>query len=209
MLPFNGAATFQLRIAWNKRKVTYAVISPSMEPQLFSCGLKNTQRNPTLSETPSMEPQLFSCGLQHKLKRVDNPQWSFNGAATFQLRIACNATLDIAVLPTLQWSRNFSVADCMQCHSRYCCITDPSMEPQLFSCGLLDNGGWCFSFTSSFNGAATFQLRIADYVWRLCSWFATFNGAATFQLRIVVVVLICVIITISPSMEPQLFSCGL
>ena len=185
------------------------ISTPSMEPQLFSCGLPENKDNEDLVYLPSMEPQLFSCGLYLSI--------SIHG-----IRII------------LQWSRNFSVADCqwtgihpilasfpsmepqlfscgllLECLAS-CLAHEPSMEPQLFSCGLKVCEAahvilpsilqWSRNFSVadcrtfhmiwslilySFNGAATFQLRIAD--WRPCWWCFPFD----------------------PSMEPQLFSCGL
>ena len=109
----------------------------------------------------SMEPQLFSCGLLpylgYFLCRLSMLQWSrnfsvadwfstlailivltvsFNGAATFQLRI---------VAKSIQSPHNHSA----------------SMEPQLFSCGLPAYSVKHGINRPCFNGAATFQLRIA------------------------------------------------
>ena len=110
----------------------------SMEPQLFSCGLYRDFMFCDVIVNASMEPQLFSCGLvlppEEDEEEDDKLQWSrnfsvadcssinnlgtlaftgFNGAATFQLRIAAIPPTEAAI-PThqLQWSRNFSVADC-------------------------------------------------------------------------------------------------
>ena len=87
-LSFNGAATFQLRIAlpilWADPRY-----SASMEPQLFSCGLKEDHgRSQKNHNEASMEPQLFSCGLHGEAEAAAASQLCFNGAATFQLRIA-------------------------------------------------------------------------------------------------------------------------
>ena len=107
-----------------------------------------------------MEPQLFSCGLKKPLRGLNNGMQTFNGAATFQLRIAGWGSRAPSMIIFLQWSRNFSVADCYQRYgdtiganslqwSRNFSVADckdplipikgwilPSMEPQLFSCGL-------------------------------------------------------------------------
>ena len=58
-----------------------------------------------------MEPQLFSCGLADSSTLAVGQYERFNGAATFQLRIAPGE----------------NVAEGK---------SDASMEPQLFSCGL-------------------------------------------------------------------------
>ena len=61
----------------------------------------------------------------------------------------------------------------------------------------------------SFNGAATFQLRIVE-LWKIDNYDdLAFNGAATFQLRIVGLMVENEPERLVPSMEPQLFSCGL
>ena len=157
-----------------------------MEPQLFSCGLEYMNKNWADITKASMEPQLFSCGLLKGTIRAHFSFFSFNGAATFQLRIVYSP-----------WFRGNHV-------------NRASMEPQLFSCGLWKGSDtigeifkslqwsrnfsvadWCDSSPTSrywlpcFNGAATFQLRIVDNT--LCRWCyrKCFNGAATFQLRIV------------------------
>ena len=111
---------------------------------------------------------------------------SFNGAATFQLRIAVDFLSPVPkILPILQWSRNFSVADCWLKRSNGKFDMTPSMEPQLFSCGLQKRKTrQPLRQSFSFNGAATFQLRIASG-----------SGIVSRDFQ--------------PSMEPQLFSCGL
>ena len=184
---FNGAATFQLRIEDESVGAAESDNFPSMEPQLFSCGLLRTDasdkwlvtsfngaatfqlriggrgrgRCTLMATLPSMEPQLFSCGLLLKMPMLGFGHYSFNGAATFQLRIVGVGQADYSPLPP-------------------------------------------------FNGAATFQLRIAEKraVCLLASW-SPFNGAATFQLRIDCAVHWMIKFLSGPSMEPQLFSCGL
>ena len=114
------------------------------------------------SVKPSMEPQLFSCGLGQAGTSTGDSGRPFNGAATFQLRIvlwpcfwilACQSPsmepqlfscgLQMHYLFSryrmsfLQWSRNFSVADCTYLTADETALFQPSMEPQLFSCGLL------------------------------------------------------------------------
>ena len=108
----------------------------------------------------------------------------FNGAATFQLRIEWRDLIVANMTEWLQWSRNFSVADWKHLGSFHLCHCRTSMEPQLFSCGLSYTGIFRSSAKSYFNGAATFQLRIADKT----------NKMVGLQIT---------------SMEPQLFSCGL
>ena len=66
-----------------------------------------------------------------------------------------------------------------------------------------------YSLNTCFNGAATFQLRIADQIQEIIQNLFSFNGAATFQLRIVDSDENGVLTFINASMEPQLFSCGL
>ena len=184
-LSFNGAATFQLRIE--------CVLiegdddsDASMEPQLFSCGLLSIISIDMVGIIASMEPQLFSCGLckcrwwwlllekllqwsrnfsvadcRRRRRRSRKDTRGFNGAATFQLRIV--SSLDSV-------------------HSTQCTA---SMEPQLFSCGLVDS------------------------IVIMLLHFQCFNGAATFQLRIELPIVGVVKVLLVASMEPQLFSCGL
>ena len=108
----------------------------------------------------------------------------FNGAATFQLRIVHVATNHYVVGCRLQWSRNFSVADCRNPTAR--------LHPRPYR----------------FNGAATIQLRIDEDDEDDENNTIGFNGAATIQLRIVIAPKLKQFIT-DASMEPQLFSCGL
>ena len=134
-----------------------------------------------------MEPQLFSCGLNALSFHLFLSAPGFNGAATFQLRIVMTAPADSYTKILLQWSRNFSVADCNQDSDHYVirkfasmepqlfscglqysmtlvalAVHQASMEPQLFSCGLVKTGRWVNYLGNRFNGAATFQLRIED-----------------------------------------------
>ena len=109
---FNGAATFQLRIAAGSAAVCACVVGASMEPQLFSCGLFCAFGRGDNQRIASMEPQLFSCGLWQGMDLSQGDFRRFNGAATFQLRIAVNGHLSHTIVTMLQWSRNFSVADC-------------------------------------------------------------------------------------------------
>ena len=269
------------RCAGNSKR---AVFRTSMEPQLFSCGLHTKwiclthdqvslqwSRNFSVADwlslvmmgqprnLTSMEPQLFSCGLMWVRGVPKTLVMDFNGAATFQLRIVGDAGKGIGDFFSLQWSRNFSVADCwIKCINgeawistsmepqlfscglgivvvgairlvvtsmepqlfscglplktaplkSHCSIT--SMEPQLFSCGLRLSRStaqtipplqWSRNFSVAdcrrydekwiprgdyFNGAATFQLRIATPVSFVKGELANFNGAATFQLRIAI-----------------------
>ena len=146
------------------------------------CGKYPTTTTP--SGWASMEPQLFSCGLNKLARGGRTPNSRFNGAATFQLRIACPklvqsgvamsfngaATFQLRIVENiqqqqhqadgLQWSRNFSVADWTNWREVVGLPIPASMEPQLFSCGLLKIWICIMFFSPGFNGAATFQLRI-------------------------------------------------
>ena len=109
----------------------------SMEPQLFSCGLLVTTDKDQQFESASMEPQLFSCGLI-------NNQWKMYSLVRASMEpqlFSCGLPMSKAGVKAssmLQWSRNFSVADCCLQPSRHCPSKSASMEPQLFSCGLQD-----------------------------------------------------------------------
>ena len=133
---FNGAATFQLRIDGIGFR-EFKVLIASMEPQLFSCGLKT-------GNCIALQPTL-------------SLQWSRNFSVADWYYDADDVNLTWFML---QWSRNFSVADCSKCVCWKC-------------------------FRTCFNGAATFQLRIEE----------------TSVLEFVKLGV--------ASMEPQLFSCGL
>ena len=156
-----------------------------------------------------MEPQLFSCGLDIVLSFSSFCILSFNGAATFQLRIVIPSSLNFCLLSSLQWSRNFSVADWSCTLASWTTDLSPSMEPQLFSCGLPSNQPCSYHRWNSLQWSRNFSVadcRLGSLFLPLRLW--SFNGAATFQLRIVAPELY-VDPTIKPSMEPQLFSCGL
>ena len=181
---FNGAATFQLRIAiywpwWN-----WSISDPSMEPQLFSCGLNIAVIIRIVMNIPSMEPQLFSCGLSN-LPVI----WIRSKSPSMEPQLfSCGLQLKILLITLtiyLQWSRNFSVADCRL--QSYYQVDDFSVLQwsRNFSVADCIHGGLANCHSSPFNGAATFQLRIVAEI-----------PPANDLILI-------------PSMEPQLFSCGL
>ena len=135
----------------------------SMEPQLFSCGLQNNRYLWVPNHLASMEPQLFSCGLHgYPIHRFGYGR-SFNGAATFQLRIAVTAIPLLTPLKSLQWSRNFSVADCSKSvpKSTVLCLLQWSRNFSVADCTTMQPSEPNHIY--SFNGAATFQLRIDKY----------------------------------------------
>ena len=156
-----------------------------MEPQLFSCGLVSDSLGGTVRFFPaSMEPQLFSCGLKNLRLGEGGKLDSFNGAATFQLRIALN---DIGVIKLEVASMEPQLFSCglLFGADRPFKSRNASMEPQLFSCGLMPKKGKMKKWMHrGFNGAATFQLRIVGHDAWSCDILPCFNGAATFQLRI-------------------------
>ena len=205
---------------------------PSMEPQLFSCGLKepvtiwvnlnNLQwsRNFSVADWRSFPVtkrganslqwsrnfSVADCsGCYRQGSQHIHLQWSRN----FSVADCSGMPWRSIPRPVLQWSRNFSVADCMTHHSQNHAILFPSMEPQLFSCGLGDDGSRRLSISSAFNGAATFQLRIDHcysyaYDHGLClQWSRNFSVADCGKHYLFVWD------HLQPSMEPQLFSCGL
>ena len=153
-----------------------------MEPQLFSCGLPLSKVRLTIPVIASMEPQLFSCGLSRWTILISLNIQSFNGAATFQLRIVDKVRINDIELSKLQWSRNFSVADCRYTSlaasncpslqwSRNFSVADwwirqvsrlshyfASMEPQLFSCGLYLWGRGIQNFTIRLQWSRNFSV---------------------------------------------------
>ena len=159
---FNGAATFQLRIAqdlvankntalklqWSRNfsvadwMIRFALTTP------HACWLQWSRNFSVADCMPTASRQVCPCS-------------GFNGAATFQLRIAESNRLTYRVEALLQWSRNFSVADC-----RSNAVKPPSVKRLQWSrnfsvadCSCI--AGVVVSCINSFNGAATFQLRIA------------------------------------------------
>ena len=206
---FNGAATFQLRIVPAAENRNIPKIA-SMEPQLFSCGLL-LPSNSTLPASKGFNgAATFQLRIvDHILNNQNTDEYRFNGAATFQLRIVAQARIDSFELEQLQWSRNFSVADWSWCFVRSMSDISASMEPQLFSCGLGIHYLILMQIIGSFNGAATFQLRIVKNFSIRTGSFTCFNGAATFQLRIGECDGAGGRGSRLASMEPQLFSCGL
>ena len=134
---------------------------------------------------------------------------TFNGAATFQLRIAINASPFNGASKSLQWSRNFSVADWRAVMTYRSDTLDPSMEPQLFSCGL-QICLWIVCSKIYLQWSRNFSVADCRLAHRCHPFFLLpFNGAATFQLRIDGNFFHRPSMGIRPSMEPQLFSCGL
>ena len=189
--PFNGAATFQLRIVDNI-DVYNAVVGTFNGAATFQLRIENwIQRRPS-SFTPFNGAATFQLRIVATAAAALHTAATFNGAATFQLRIESDASTcvidfnclqwsrnfsvadwELSLTMTvvnflLQWSRNFSVADCWLENGAPMHYTQPSMEPQLFSCGLLNANTSPQLRQSTFNGAATFQLRIGGmmcHVW--------------------------------------------
>ena len=207
---FNGAATFQLRIAVSRVFIHYASVLASMEPQLFSCGLKTKMTVKFWKSAcfngaatfllrivranrcrqywfviASMEPQLFSCGLRYP-----------------------KASERLSHL-VLQWSRNFSVADCIKKAKSMVLTLEASMEPQLFSCGLQVRVVACLLVQHCFNGAATFQLRIAPRHHYHHGTTITLQWSRNFSVADWNEFVAAAKSNNLASMEPQLFSCGL
>ena len=154
-----------------------------------------------------MEPQLFSCGLCFGFVSVITTSPSFNGAATFQLRIGdlfkAHGTYQYASMEPQLFSCGLKLTNkSFQAH-----IQRASMEPQLFSCGLweiaIEN-----ATTYSFNGAATFQLRIATAANLTTGAFIASMEPQLFSCGLMDIAVNEGILK-KASMEPQLFSCGL
>ena len=233
------------------------VFFASMEPQLFSCGLTALTKVMVLSPVASMEPQLFSCGLMLEILvyikssfASMEPQlfscglrslWSYRHTGHRQASMepqlfSCGLPIwrnEWTLCSVLQWSRNFSVADCRLFHAigqpwpgfngaatfQLRIVGTVKRNPAIWRMGF--NGAATFQLRIAvnrnqkyyryhcFNGAATFQLRIAS----MNSFFSlsdpSFNGAATFQLRIGDACHHHGDASGVASMEPQLFSCGL
>ena len=107
---FNGAATFQLRIGGcnNYRSWNITFFNGAATFQL-RIGVGNVRTYKIFLS--SMEPQLFSCGLLYPrwwFNADNNLQWSRN----FSVADCCNCLRVMPRFSALQWSRNFSVADC-------------------------------------------------------------------------------------------------
>ena len=156
---FNGAATFQLRIGLTLQKIVKSPFWASMEPQLFSCGLGKKGRKEERKELGLQWSRNFS------VADWSTDVWiSITSRASMEPQLfSCGLQMGIETTfqeyLELQWSRNFSVADCLSSAANVV-------------------------HTACFNGAATFQLRIAGQT--MLNWLSSFgfNGAATFQLRI-------------------------
>ena len=185
-----------------------AVHAASMGPQLYRCrnGIKclptNTAaawlqwgRNFIVAETAcplvgdigvyhaSMGPQLYRCGNLFLTKETAKCYIRFNGAATLSLRKRLNVLAELLRIATLQWGRNFIVAETGDRHCRQVsatalqwgrnfivaetwqiCISAmlksiASMGPQLYRCGNQRRNARLSTQPNSFNGAATLSLR--------------------------------------------------
>ena len=207
ILPFNGAATFQLRIVVKIWTDCIMPMPPSMEPQLFSCGLLCVVSTVKPRDSPSMEPQLFSCGLlamDNAIPCMCSLQWSRN----FSVADCANQKGQCQVLQKpLQWSRNFSVADCAALFNMENSYTNLQWSRNFSVADWMSVG---VSIPRSSNLQWSRNFSVADWMSKVAvnQFFMTFNGAATFQLRIVGMQGSGKT-TLVPSMEPQLFSCGL
>ena len=109
--------------------------------------------------------------------------------------------------PTLQWGRNFIVAEIAASHRAATRSLRASMGPQLYRCGndtlYLD----AHQNHRCFNGAATLSLRKLYQVTTRRTTLACFNGAATLSLRKSGRLLSLTLPSVA-SMEPQLYRCG-
>ena len=108
---FNGAATLSLRKCATARQNSARITPASMGPQLYRCGNRDKIHVIEMSNYASMGPQLYRCGNGSWLIAPLAPSSSFNGAATLSLRkyFPEGGSRDIPV--TLQWGRNFIVAE--------------------------------------------------------------------------------------------------
>ena len=82
-----------------------------------------------------MGPQLYRCGNSRSSVRPTMQRNCFNGAATLSLRKCQIRTMNKHIRPTLQWGRNFIVAEMSDPHHEQAHPAYASMGPQLYRCG--------------------------------------------------------------------------
>ena len=117
--------------------------------------LKRTLRH----RLASMGPQLYRCGNYRTALVHFHSGGRFNGAATLSLRKFAIPMKAAAATPTLQWGRNFIVAEILQRLKRTLRHRLASMGPQLYRCGNYRTALVHFHSGGRFNGAATLSLR--------------------------------------------------
>ena len=136
-------------------------VRASMGPQLYRCGnyleMPDLQqrvdplqwgRNFIVAETPleagprsiralaaSMGPQLYRCGNIASGGASAEKAQGFNGAATLSLRKRSPTWRPCRPAATLQWGRNFIVAETVSFQSSIMLLSYASMGPQLYRCG--------------------------------------------------------------------------
>ena len=227
---FNGAATLSLR-KYDPVELVVSGSLASMEPQLYRCGNLNRGADRIRGDHASMEPQLYRCGnmacrecrrmippasMEPQLYRCGNgdhwrremhyrlasmePQLYRCGNVSPSTAISCRTSLQwsrnfivaeimapgagaVFVLASLQWSRNFIVAEMWEKAIRQQIVLHASMEPQLYRCGNLDIRYWmAFLEVASMEPQLYRCGNLLGYAWQIYIKHA--------------------------SMEPQLYRCG-
>ena len=157
---FNGAATLSLR-KWGRLALLPVCQQPaSMGPQLYRCGNRLGSERATLHRhSASMGPQLYRCGNDYgALQPVPDERASMGP----QLYRCGNLSMVVRFGPvavSLQWGRNFIVAEICRVPGGAGGDVRASMGPQLYRCGNCDKVHYGLVCILSFNGAATLSLR--------------------------------------------------
>ena len=103
----------------------------------------------------------FQLRIELKVINISDTTFRFNGAATFQLRIDDNfTTWHNADSGSFNGAATFQLRIAAIFEDLDELSENASMEPQLFSCGLIAAYRTAPTSNDRFNGAATFQLRI-------------------------------------------------
>ena len=96
-------------LTWQNRSAP--VDTASMGPQLYRCGNVSVVFDVPLHKSASMGPQLYRCGNLTPILLERRWRVRFNGAATLSLRKSRRGMMNLRLPATLQWGRNFIVAE--------------------------------------------------------------------------------------------------
>ncbi len=110
-------------------------ILASMGPQLYRCGNTAIRVDSAKLRIASMGPQLYRCGNLSQVRQNSADEIRFNGAATLSLRKSDSDYRRAWEISTLQWGRNFIVAEMAEGRVDVGEVREASMGPQLYRCG--------------------------------------------------------------------------
>ena len=131
----------------------------------------------------SMGPQLYRCGNGASNGATLASRPSFNGAATLSLRKYPERQYGRYQFLTLQWGRNFIVAEMLEPFCLLLLLPYSFNGAATLSLRKWQNADRNLCHADGFNGAATLSLRKYTCPMSTSTQSSSFNGAATLSLR--------------------------